>query len=70
VDVLPKALGGQFGATALLLPACLIAVGPLLLAADSFTVVTPPFGEPRTVAEPREGPRVCADVPGRESGHR
>jgi predicted dehydrogenase len=33
----------------------LISVGPLFLAAESFTVVKPPFGEPRTVAEPREG---------------
>jgi predicted dehydrogenase len=33
----------------------LISVGPLFLAAESFTVVKPPFGEPRTVAEPSEG---------------
>jgi predicted dehydrogenase len=33
----------------------LISVGPLFLAAESFTVVKPPFGEPRTVAESREG---------------
>ncbi|NYJ08531.1 Gfo/Idh/MocA family protein [Petropleomorpha daqingensis] len=33
----------------------LISVGPLFLAAESFTVVRPPSGEPRTVAESREG---------------
>jgi predicted dehydrogenase len=33
----------------------LITVGPLFLAAESFTVVRPPFGEPRTVSEPTEG---------------
>jgi len=33
----------------------LISVGSLFLAAESFTVVTPPFVEPRTVSEPKEG---------------
>jgi predicted dehydrogenase len=33
----------------------LVDVGPIFLAADSFTVLKPPFGEPRTVTEPREG---------------
>jgi predicted dehydrogenase len=33
----------------------LVEVGPVFLAADSYTVLRPPFGEPRRVTEPREG---------------
>jgi predicted dehydrogenase len=33
----------------------LIELAPIFLAADSFTVLKPPFGEPRTVTVPKEG---------------
>jgi predicted dehydrogenase len=33
----------------------LVDVGPIFLAAESFTVLKPPFGAPRIVSEPKEG---------------